>query len=72
LLISLPENAEAFDEGIMDADRVFFKLTRPMNPWKDYRAARATFTRFLTEYPRSPWGVDARVWQDDADGSAPA
>ena len=41
--------------GILQAD--------PTNPWKDYRAARATFTRLLTEYPRSPWDADARAWQ---------
>ena len=41
--------------GILQAD--------PTNPWKDYRAARVTFTRSLTEYPRSPWDADARAWQ---------
>lgn len=41
--------------GVLQAD--------PMNPLKDYRAARATFTRLLAEYPRSPWDTDARAWQ---------
>ena len=41
--------------GVLQAD--------PTNALKDYRAARATFTRLLAEYPRSPWDVDARAWQ---------
>lgn len=41
--------------GVLQAD--------PVNPLKDYRAARATFTRLLAEYPRSPWDTDARAWQ---------
>jgi hypothetical protein len=35
----------------------------PMNPLKNYRAARATFTRLLAEYPRSSRDTEARVWQ---------
>lgn len=41
--------------GVLQAD--------PLNPLKDYRAARTTFTRLLAEYPRSPWDTDARAWQ---------
>jgi hypothetical protein len=41
--------------GVLQAD--------PLNPLKDYRAARATFTRLLAEYPRHPWDTDARAWQ---------
>lgn len=41
--------------GILQAD--------PMNPSKDYRAARATFTRLLADYPRSSWDTEARAWQ---------
>jgi hypothetical protein len=41
--------------GILQAD--------PTNPLRDYRAARATFTRLLAEYPRSPCDADARAWQ---------
>jgi len=41
--------------GVLQAD--------PLNPQKDYRASRATFTRLLAEYPRSPWDSDARAWQ---------
>jgi TolA-binding protein len=44
-----------YELGILQAD--------PTNPLKDYRAARATFTRLLTEYPRSPWNSEARAWQ---------
>ena len=51
-----PAAAQAlFRLGVLQAD--------PTNPLKDYRAARATFTRLLSEYPRSPWDVDARAWQ---------
>src|SRR5690349_19721270 len=35
----------------------------PTNPLKHYRAARATFTRLLAEYPRSSRDTEARVWQ---------
>jgi outer membrane protein assembly factor BamD (BamD/ComL family) len=31
--------------------------------FRDYRAARATFTRLLSEYPRSRWDTEARAWQ---------
>jgi len=39
--------------GVLQAD--------PLNPQKDYRASRETFTRLLVEYPRSPWDSDARL-----------
>jgi len=35
----------------------------PTNGIRDYRAARATFTRLLSEYPRSRWDAEARAWQ---------
>lgn len=41
--------------GVLQAD--------PVNPLKDYRAARTTFSRLLAEYPQSPWDADARAWQ---------
>lgn len=41
--------------GLLQAD--------PTSGIRDYRAARATFTRLLSEYPRSPWEAEARAWQ---------
>lgn len=38
--------------GVLQAD--------PLNPQKDYRASRATFTRLLAEYPRSR-GIPTRA-----------
>jgi len=35
----------------------------PTSGIRDYRAARATFTRLLSEYPRSRWDPEARAWQ---------
>jgi hypothetical protein len=35
----------------------------PTSGIRDYRAARATFTRLLSEYPRSRWDAEARAWQ---------
>jgi outer membrane protein assembly factor BamD (BamD/ComL family) len=35
----------------------------PTSGVRDYRAARATFTRLLSAYPRSRWDVEARAWQ---------
>ena len=37
--------------------------TDPTSGIRDYRAARATFTRLLSEYPRSRWEAEARSWQ---------
>jgi hypothetical protein len=41
--------------GLLQAD--------PTSGMRDYRAARATFTRLLSEYPRSRWEGEARAWQ---------
>jgi hypothetical protein len=41
--------------GLLQAD--------PTSGIRDYRAARATFTRLLSEYPRSRWEAEARAWQ---------
>ena len=35
----------------------------PTSPARDYRAARATFTRLLVECPRSGRDAEARAWQ---------
>jgi hypothetical protein len=35
----------------------------PTSGIRDYRAARGTFTRLLSEYPRSRWEAEARAWQ---------
>jgi hypothetical protein len=41
--------------GLLQAD--------PTSGIRDYRAARATFTRLLSDYPRCRWGAEARAWQ---------
>ena len=41
--------------GLLQAD--------PTSGIRDYRAARATFTQLLSDYPRSPWEAEARAWQ---------
>jgi hypothetical protein len=41
--------------GLLQAD--------PTSGIRDYRAARGTFTRLLSEYPRSRWEAEARAWQ---------
>jgi outer membrane protein assembly factor BamD (BamD/ComL family) len=41
--------------GLLHAD--------PTSTLHDYRAARASFTRLLAEYPRSRWDAEARAWQ---------
>jgi tetratricopeptide (TPR) repeat protein len=35
----------------------------PSSPLRDYRAARASFTRLLADYPQSRWDAEARAWQ---------
>jgi hypothetical protein len=37
--------------------------TDPTSGTRDYRAARATFTRLLIEFPRSRRDAEARAWQ---------
>lgn len=50
------DHAEAlYRFGLAQAD--------PTSGIRDYRAARATFTRLLSEYPRSRWEAEARAWQ---------
>src|SRR4029077_19268425 len=50
------ERAEAlYRLGLLQAD--------PPSGLRDYRAARDTFTRLLSEYPRSRWDAEARAWQ---------
>jgi len=51
-----PDPAETlYQLGLLQAD--------PTSGLRDYRAARATFTRLLSEYPRSRWEAEARAWQ---------
>jgi hypothetical protein len=51
-----PDPAETlYRLGLLQAD--------PTSGLRDYRAARATFTHLLTEYPRSRWEAEARAWQ---------
>jgi hypothetical protein len=48
------------------ADALYHLGLRQVDPTsgiRDYRAARATFTRLLSEYPRSRWEGEARAWQ---------
>ncbi|HYB69490.1 MAG TPA: hypothetical protein VEH80_02400 [Candidatus Bathyarchaeia archaeon] len=48
--------AEAlYQLGVAQAD--------PISPLRDYRAARATFTQFVAEFPQSAHTVEARAWQ---------
>ena len=35
----------------------------PASPLRSYRAAHATFSRLLTEYPQSRWEREARAWR---------
>jgi TolA-binding protein len=50
-----PASAEAlYWLGVLQAD--------PSSPIRDYRVARASFTRLLAEYPRSRWDAEARAW----------
>jgi hypothetical protein len=35
----------------------------PASGLRNYRAAHATFTRLLAEYPQSRWGAEARAWR---------
>jgi outer membrane protein assembly factor BamD (BamD/ComL family) len=35
----------------------------PSSGFRDYRAAHATFSRLLTEFPKSRWEADARAWR---------
>jgi outer membrane protein assembly factor BamD (BamD/ComL family) len=35
----------------------------PKSPVRDYRAARRTFERLVTDYPQSPWTPEARAWR---------
>lgn len=35
----------------------------PASPFRDYRVSYATFGRLLTEYPRSAYEADARLWR---------
>jgi len=35
----------------------------PASPLRNYRAAHATFSRLLSEYPRSRWEREARAWR---------
>jgi hypothetical protein len=51
-----PDEAEVlYRQGLLQAD--------PASGQRDYRAARATFTRLLSEYPRSRRDAEARAWQ---------
>jgi outer membrane protein assembly factor BamD (BamD/ComL family) len=35
----------------------------PTSGFRNYRAAHATFSRLLTDFPRSRWEADARAWR---------
>jgi outer membrane protein assembly factor BamD (BamD/ComL family) len=35
----------------------------PASPLRSYRAAHATFSRLLAEYPQSRWEREARAWR---------
>ncbi|HKW92408.1 MAG TPA: tetratricopeptide repeat protein, partial [Methylomirabilota bacterium] len=37
--------------------------TDPSSGLRNYRAALATFSRLLAEYPRSRWEAEARAWR---------
>jgi tetratricopeptide (TPR) repeat protein len=37
--------------------------TAPAGPLRNYRAAQATFSRLLSEYPHSRWEREARAWR---------
>jgi hypothetical protein len=51
-----PASADALHGlGRMQAD--------PASGLRNYRAAHATFTRLLAEYPQSRWGAEARAWR---------
>ena len=51
-------------EDLADAlYRLGLRQADPTSGIRDYRAARATFTRLLSEYPRSRWDAEARAWQ---------
>jgi hypothetical protein len=52
-------------EGV-DAETLYqigLSQTDPTSGTRDYRAARATFTRLLIEFPRSRRDAEARAWQ---------
>lgn len=51
-----PERAAAlYGLGRVQAD--------PAGGIRDYRAAHATFSRLLADYPESRWATDARIWR---------
>lgn len=35
----------------------------PTSGFQNYRAAHETFSRLLTDFPKSRWGADARAWR---------
>src|ERR1700693_3962735 len=35
----------------------------PTSGFRNYRAAHATFSRLLTDFPKSRWEADARAWR---------
>ena len=43
--------------------RLGLQQADPTSGIRDYRAARATFTRLLSEHPHSRWHAEARAWQ---------
>jgi len=43
--------------------RLGLRQADPTSGIRDYRAARVTFTRLLSEHPRSRWNAAARAWQ---------
>jgi hypothetical protein len=50
-----PSDEALYQLGVSQAD--------PTSSLRDYRAARATFTRLLIEFPGSRRTVEARAWQ---------
>jgi len=59
-----PADAALFSMGLIYVD--------PANPHRDYRTALNFFSRLLTDFPRSPFAEDGRIWdgilEDDVAG----
>ena len=65
-VVSRPMSPVARPREEVDAEALYqlgLSQTDPTSPARDYRAARATFTRLLVECPRSRRDAEARAWQ---------
>ena len=61
-----PINTAARPGEELDAEALYqlgLSQADPTSSARDYRAARATFTRLLIEFPRSRRDAEARAWQ---------